>query len=236
MAQRQRRRRDWLLNSGGRAITHEAGTLRRREPYWQAQAAVACALALYLFLPAKLILGPRWLIPALEALLLLGLILSTPATDERSPLRRRTSLLLIALVSAANAFSLILLVHFLLKGAHETGRELIFSSIDIWVTNVLIFGLWYWEMDRGGPARRGTPAQGKPDFLFPQMASEEIAPKGWCPEFIDYLYVGFTNATAFSPTDAMPLSKSVKLVMTFQALISLLTVVLVGARAVNILS
>jgi hypothetical protein len=104
------------------------------------------------------------------------------------------------------------------------------------VTNVLLFGLWYWEFDRGGPLRRASGREAAPDFMFPQMADPRMAPDGWRPSLIDYLYVSFTNATAFSPTDTMPLTPTAKVLMAVQSLASLITVGLVFARAVNILA
>jgi hypothetical protein len=132
--------------------------------------------------------------------------------------------------------SLVILLHQLVGGARLSGSELIFSAIQVWLTNVLIFGLWFWELDRGGPGRRSHPAEGErpADFLFPQMSSPENAP-GWSPGFVDYLYVSFTNATAFSPTDAMPLTRRAKALMLVEALASLVTVARVAGRAVNIL-
>jgi hypothetical protein len=108
--------------------------------------------------------------------------------------------------------------------------------VQIWLTNVIVFGLWYWDLDRGGPIERRRIHHRQPDFLFPQMVTPGAAPEPWCPHFVDYLYVSFTNATAFSPTDTMPLTAWAKLLMMVQSLASLLTVVLVAARAVNILS
>ena len=105
----------------------------------------------------------------------------------------------------------------------------------IWLTNVLIFGLWYWEADRGGPGQRAAGLDGPPDLLFPQMSDDRIEPEDWRPGFIDYLYVSLTNATAFSPTDTMPLSPTAKGIMGLQSLVSLVTIGLVISRAVNIL-
>jgi hypothetical protein len=105
----------------------------------------------------------------------------------------------------------------------------------LWVTNVLLFGLWYWELDRGGPLARMATPDAMPDFLFPQMTEPRHSPAGWMPGLIDYLYLSFTNATAFSPTDTMPLSSIAKVLMTAQSLASLLTIGLIVARAVNIL-
>jgi hypothetical protein len=105
----------------------------------------------------------------------------------------------------------------------------------IWLTNVIIFALWYWELDRGGPVARALAVKQYPDFQFPQMVSPDMAPPDWEPMFADYLYLGFTNAAAFSPTDVMPLSRWAKMAMTLQSAISIVTVALVVARAVNIL-
>ncbi len=110
------------------------------------------------------------------------------------------------------------------------------SAAQIWFTNVAVFGLWFWEVDRGGPHMRTAPEPRAPDFLFPQMGARESSLQGWCPAFLDYLYVAFTNASAFSPTDAMPLSVRIKSLMLIESIASFLTVGLVAARAVNILN
>jgi len=198
---------------------------------------VLAALALNLALPEKLTLGPTWLVPSVEGLLLAALVLTTPRrTADEGPGRRWAALGLIALVSIANTSSLVLLVHFLLQGGKANGHQLILSSIVIWLTNVIIFGLWYWELDRGGPGERAADHPRTPDFLFPQMVTPDVGPPAWRPNFVDYLYVSFTNATAFSPTDTMPLTPWTKVLMLVQSLASLITVALVAARAVNILS
>jgi hypothetical protein len=216
---------------------HEGQRLARRDPFWQAQLTAIAAIALYLALPEKLTVGPTWLLPTLEGLLVVGLIVAMPnPAMQYSPWRRHFAIALIGLVSAANLASLLLLIHYLLKGGKAGGHALILSGVVLWVTNVLLFALWYWELDRGGPVARVLDKTALPDFLFPQMADPRWAPDGWSPGFVDYLYVSFTNATAFSPTDAMPLSQPAKLLMTVQALASLLTIGLVVARAVNILA
>lgn len=207
------------------------------EPFWPAQATVLSAIVLQLLLPGRLTIGPVWLVPALEALLLVGLMFASPRQlEHHHPGRRNAALGLIALVSAANAFSLWELSHALLHNKlPENGRELIVSGMLIWLTNFLIFALWYWELDRGGPGKRAEGRDQAPDFLFPQMADDRIEPRDWRPGFIDYLYVSLTNATAFSPTDTMPLSPMAKSIMGVQSLLSLVTIGLVVSRAVNIL-
>lgn len=203
---------------------------------WAPQLVVACAIALDLVLPDKLTIGPFWLLPAVEATLLFGLVGASPHPRLRhSPLRRRIALILIAFVSAVNVFSLIELVRYLLHGGNAGGRQLIFSGIALWLTNVLLFALWYWELDRGGPLARARETTSPPDFMFVQMDKKQFARPDWMPGLVDYIYLSFTNSTAFSPTDTMPLSATAKLLMTGQAIVSLLIVVLVVARAVNIL-
>lgn len=206
------------------------------EPFWQAQLAVLFALLLYLALPGRLTLGPRWLLPLFEGVLLAGLAISTPYRHHsQSPARRRLSIGLIALVTAANFTALGLLVHLLLERNTAAGRDLIIAAGQIWLTNVAVFALWFWEVDRGGPHVRTKSEPLIPDFLFPQMTVPELPLGDWRPGFMDYLYVAFTNASAFSPTDAMPLSIRVKGLMLVEAMASFLTVGLIAARAVNIL-
>ncbi len=199
--------------------------------------AVVAALALYVVLPNRLTLGPSWLLPALEAALLVPLIAGNPTRLTRESRNLRgLSISLIALVSLANVVSLSLLVHYLLHGGKAGGRQLVYSGIAIWLTNVIVFGLWYWELDRGGPLARVQPTHRRPDLLFPQMSTPWVVDRPWFPQFIDYLYTSLTNATAFSPTDTMPLTPWAKVLFGTQSLISVMVVVVVGARAVNILS
>jgi hypothetical protein len=208
----------------------------KRDPYWGAQLIAAAAILLDFALADKLTVGPFWLLPGFEVLVLLGLVAASPHPRWRhSPLRRRIAIVLIATVSSLNMLSLVLLCHYLLKGGRAGGRELIGSGIVLWVTNVLLFALWYWELDRGGPIARFAGNERRPDFLFVQMTEREYAPANWTPGLIDYLYTSFTNATAFSPTDTMPLTATAKCLMASQALTALVTIGLVVARAVNIL-
>jgi uncharacterized membrane protein len=207
------------------------------EPRWPALLAVLAAIALQLILPDSLIrgLGNRALVPSLEGGLLLVLLIANPGriSTEESRLRI-VGVALIAVITVANMVSLVELIHALLYGTEAGGRPIVYASVPIWLTNVIAFGLWYWELDRGGPAIRQQPTHRRPDFLFPQMSTPGSSP-GWGPNFLDYIYTSFTNATAFSPTDTMPLTVWAKLLMMLQSFASLLTVAVVVSRAVNIL-
>jgi uncharacterized membrane protein len=197
---------------------------------------VALAIVVQVLLPGRLTAGPDWLVPTLEGVLLIGLFVVTPnVVEDEHPRRRRIALVLTAVVSAANIFSLGALTHYLLHHNVSDGRGLIFAGVLIWLTNLLIFALWYWEMDRGGPGLRAAGRDQQPDFLFPQMSDDRIEPRDWRPKFLDYMYVSLTNNTAFSPTDTMPLTAMAKSVMGVQSVVSLLTIGLIVSRAVNIL-
>jgi hypothetical protein len=212
--------------------------LDEKAPFWEPQVVVATAIVLDLALSRQVTVGQAWLLPAVEGLLLLGLVVVSPHPGMRySRARRRIGIGLIALVSAVNIVSLVLLSRLLLHGHKENGHQLILSGIVLWATNVLLFGLWYYELDRGGPLERARGGLPFADFLFPQMTDgAAFAPPNWRPRMTDYLYTSLTNATAFSPTDTMPLTASAKWLMSAQSLASLATVALVVARAVNILN
>jgi uncharacterized membrane protein len=149
--------------------------------------------------------------------------------------RHALAIAVTGVVSAANVASLVLLSRQLLQHATPNGRQLISSGVLIWLTNVIVFGLWYWMTDRGGPGLRAAGEDEAPDFLFPQMSDDRVEPLDWRPQFVDYLYVSLTNATAFSPTDTMPLTPLAKSIMGIQSLVSLVTIGLIVSRAVNIL-
>jgi len=211
------------------------------ETYWPAALAVVAILVLYAALPEELTFGPTWIVPALALGLLVPLALAhLHERHEGAGRWRLVALALIAVINAANVASLALLVRALLQGGtmhgvKVVGGQLLLAAVAIWLTNALVFALWYWLLDRGGPEARPHPDARPPDFLFPQMVTPAWAEPGWRPAFADYLYVSFTNATAFSPTDTMPLTRWAKMLMLAQSLASLLTVALVAARAVNIL-
>jgi len=179
---------------------------------------------------------PRYLLPALEVLLFGVLVVANPTRITREhALLRFFSLLLVVAASFATAWSAGRLVYQLARGhGGDSAFPLLVNGGAIWLTNVIVFALWYWEFDRGGPAARASARKKLPDFVFTQMTAPELASRDWEPAFLDYLYLSFTNATAFSPTDTLPLSRWAKLTMMFQSGISLVTVALVVARAVNI--
>ena len=223
---------------GGRDDAVAWGIPSAGESRWPALVAVAAAIALQVSLPSRLIqgLGNRALIPALEGALIVALVIFNPGRISKEESRlRAVGIALIALISVANLVSLVELIHALLYGERTGGRSLIYASVPIWLTNVIVFGLWYRELDRGGPPARRLPEHRRPDFLFPQMSTPGSAP-GWSPDFLDYLYTSFTNATAFSPTDTMPLTAWAKFLMMVQSLASLVSVAVVVSRAVNVLS
>ena len=198
---------------------------------------MAAAIGLYVTLPADLQLGPGWVLPALEGAILVPLAVARPLrTAGEAGSSRMAAIALIGLANIGNVASLVLLIHHLLVHQQISGRTLLFSAIQIYLTNVIIFGLWYWELDGGGPVRRLGGIAAYPDFLYPQMNAPERTPPDWRPRFVDYLYVSLTNATAFSPTDTMPLTRRAKMLMGVQSMASLLTVALVAGRAVNILN
>ena len=210
----------------------------RTETRWEAAVAVLAAAGLQGILPEHLTVGPNWLLPTLEIALLGPLLVANRAEAgmSRSHWWRRVSVVSIAMVNAANIASLGLLIHSLLNGSKSSGKQLILAAIGIWLTSLIVFALWYWQVDRGGPVARCLTDQAKPDLFFPQMANPEVADAGWSPTFVDYLYVSLTNCMAFSPTDTMPLTPRAKLLMGAQSLVSLATIAIVGSRAVNILN
>lgn len=207
------------------------------EPRWPVSLAIVAAIALQIPLPNHLAFHPRWLLPALEALLLVGIVAANPKRiDKPSDVLRGASIALIAVISSANAWSAGRLVVNLVRGREgQQAAALLMTGAAVWLTNVIVFSLWYWELDRGGPVSRALATKPFPDFLFAQMQSPDLAPADWEAGFVDYLYLSFTNATAFSPTDVLPLTAWAKLAMMLQSAVSLMTVALVIARAVNIL-
>jgi len=237
-----------LLNGAEQVEREAAGSVhdlpawRRRtsgEQRWPVTICVVLAIVLQLLLPDQLTMHPlpHYLLPVLEGGVLLALAIANPVRIERrGPFVRWVSIVLILLITTANAASAVLLIqHIILGHAGTAPAPLLASGAAIWGTNVIAFALWYWEFDRGGPVHRAHGTFQYLDFLFPQMTINDMTPPDWEPRFVDYLYLSFTNATAFSPTDVMPLARWAKLTMLVQSAVSLSLGALVIARAVNIL-
>lgn len=148
---------------------------------------------------------------------------------------RKVTIFLIGVITVANVISMALLVHLLLNTSVSQGRNLIYSAVAVWLTNVIVYGLWFWEIDRGGPHLRAGDDKLWPDIQFPQMENPTMVPAGWKPRFVDYLYTSFANGTSFAPADAMPLTAKAKTLFASESIVSLVTIAIVAARAVNIL-
>jgi hypothetical protein len=220
--------------------------------FWMARASVMVIVGLQLLLVDRLTIGPRWLAPVAELALLVPLSVATAwaqdlvvkaSTDQhwhmvarRRRMIRALAVVMTGIISLMNLGSLAMLIAALLGGGESNGRVLLVDALDIWAINVIAFALWYWSMDHGGPAARGVSCRTTVDFLFPQLGMESEEARSWSPGFVDYVFLSYTNATAFSPTDTLPLTQRAKLLMMVQSAISLLTIALVAARAVNILS
>jgi uncharacterized membrane protein len=237
-----------LLNAANRLQAAGVSRLHRQdrpEPRWPVSAAVIVAIVLQSLLPASLALRPIWLhymLFALEGALLIALFAANPIRIERiSRPIRSASIALIFLITLSNTVSAVSLVneivtnHLHTHTAQNAAVALFLSGAAIWGTNVIAFALWYWEFDRGGPVARLQGTMPYADLLFTQMSEPELTAPGWGPQFVDYLYFSFTNATAFSPTDVLPFARWAKLTMLVQSAVSLVLGVLVIARAVNIL-
>jgi hypothetical protein len=215
------------------------------ESRWEAAPAVAIVIGLQLVLAVvsrelhwKLWGLPWWvwiLAVGPEAILLVALAWDpVRQTLERVGHRRNAALVLLAVISADNAVALVALIGSLVSGRENSGGQLLLKGMTIWGTNVIAYGLWFWGFDRGGPVRRLEPDPPPPDFQFPQMENPQLAAPGWHPRLVDYIYISFTNSIAFSPTDAMPLSRWAKLLMLSESAVSAISILLVTARAVNI--
>ncbi|MEO6700493.1 MAG: hypothetical protein ABI140_03715 [Jatrophihabitantaceae bacterium] len=215
------------------------------EPRLPAAVAVLAAMALYALLPNPLLVGPRFVVPVLELALFVPLVSANPRRmTKQNKLLRRLAIGLVLLIAASNAAALVLLIHRLVGGSSD-GAGLLLAAGQVWLTNVLMFALAYWELDRGGPVTRTQTARPRlpvADFRFPQdedhdaiteVAKRSAAKSGWAPGFIDYFYVSITNSSAFSPTDTMPLSPRAKLLMATESVSALVMSVLVIAYAVG---
>ena len=207
------------------------------EARWPMAAAVVTAMVLTILLPEGERTLPVWLLPLIEGILLVALIAGDPgAIDRRSRLLRILSVALVAILVVSALGATARLIDVLISGGHETNSasELLQAGSIVWVANIIAFALLYWELDGGGAAARAHDSRSAVDFAFPQQMNPDLAPAQWRPEFVDYLYLAFTNATAFSPTDAMPIARWAKLAMMVQSVGSIAILGLVIARAVNV--
>lgn len=220
---------------------------------WMARGAIVVTAALNAFLINDLTVFPWWLASVVELALLVPLSVATAWTHSqmrrarsqhhwtlihhRRRKIRQAAIVLTVIITLINFQSLFGVMKALLYGVKgTTGQSLLIDALNIWLTNIVVFALWFWNIDRGGPAARDLIKQPIVDFMFPQMNADCPGHETWMPGFFDYVFVSFTNATAFSPTDTLPLSVRAKLLFMLESIMSLLTVGLVAARAVNILS
>jgi uncharacterized membrane protein len=207
------------------------------EARWPMAGAVLAAMVLTVLQPAQVRAGPNWVLPLIEGVLLVAVIVGDPGKiDRRSRQLRTLSIVLVSVLVFGALWATGQLVDDLIHGGSETNSasELLEAGSVVWMSNIIAFALLYWELDAGGAAARAHRLPIHADFAFPQQLNPEIAPPNWRPRFIDYLYLAFTNATAFSPTDTMPLAPWAKITMAAQSLISIVILGLVIARAVNV--
>jgi hypothetical protein len=208
------------------------------ESRWPSAGAVVAAMVLTVLLPGQLRFVPAWLLLSLEGVLLVALVFGDPGRiDRRSNELRIVSIALVAVLVLNSLIATYLLIGDLIHGGKETNSAsaLLIAGSVVWVSNNIAFSLLYWELDGGGSAARTHSwPSGRVDLAFPQHLNPHVARSAWLPRFIDYLYLGFTNATAFSPTDVMPLVPWAKIAMAVQSTISLAILGLVIARAVNV--
>jgi hypothetical protein len=215
------------------------------ESRWEAAPAVVVVIGLQLALALvsrqlnwKLWSLPWWvwILSVGPEIVLLVALAWEPALQmlERIGHRRNVALILLGIISVQNAVALVALIGSLVSGHENSGGQLLLKGVTIWGTNVIAYGLWFWGFDRGGAVRRREPDPPPPDFQFPQMENPQLAAPGWHPHLVDYIYISFTNSIAFSPTDAMPLSRWAKLLMLSESAVSAISILLVTARAVNI--
>jgi len=207
------------------------------EARWPMAGAVLAAIVLTILLPDAVRVGPRWLLPLIETVLLLIVVAGDPVRISRRSRELRTvSIVLVSVLVLATLWSTGQLIDDLIHGGPETNSasELLAAGTAVWFSNIIAFALLYWEVDGGGAAARAHQIPDHADFAFPQQSNPRLARPNWRPLFVDYLYLGFTNATAFSPTDVMPLAPWAKLTMAVQSFISIAILGLVIARAVNV--
>ena len=226
------------LGSPGEAGVHQWWASTRPESRWPMALTLAIPIAVQFALPSRFSLGPDWLVPAILVLVVLALVIVDHSPLPRRAIVGRILTIAIAVVLVANGAGVtVRLVDDLITGGPETNSpsELLAVGLGVWIYTVIAFAFLYWVVDSGGATARTGAPPAVPDLAFPQHLNPEVRVPHWRPRFLDYLYLGFTNATAFSPTDVMPLALWAKLAMTVQAFGSLAVLGLVIARAVNIL-
>ncbi|WP_328334705.1 hypothetical protein OHA70_19845 [Kribbella sp. NBC_00382] len=229
-------------------MSGQDGAVHPGEPRLPAAIAVVAAILLYAVLPSAMQVGPRFVVPALELVLFIPLVAANPRRMSReNRLLRRLSIALVLLIAFTNLAALVQLIHSLVTGEATAGGQLLAAGGQVWLTNVLVFALAFWELDRGGPVTRfrvKRPKLPDADFRFPQdedhdaiteVARRSSAKAGWVPGFVDYLYISITNSSAFSPTDTMPLTPRAKLLMAAESVSALMISVLVVAFGVGLL-
>jgi uncharacterized membrane protein len=203
-------------------------------PRWSAIIGILATGLIYLFLPARLIIGPNWLLPAIEGVLVAPFVVAyLTGYNLRHITIRLLALILLAVTTLALAIGIALLIRTLPGNNHAV--DLLQSAGLLWSLNILVFALWYFEIDGGGPYNRHLAGYKAADFIFPQQQSPSIADEQWCPLFFDYLFLAFTGATALSPTDTFPLTRRAKMLMMVEAVLSMTIIILLAARAINIL-
>jgi hypothetical protein len=201
-------------------------------PHWNAILGLVAIGILYAFLPTKVSIGPSWTLLAVEGVFLLPFVIATVTRRRVSPVRLRVgSMILLVIVTLTLAVGIGHLILTLKRDVNGIG--LIYSGLLLYGCNVLMFGLWYWEIDGGGPEQRRQSGHEAVDFLFPQQVGSNHG--SWAPKFFDYLYLAFTGATAFSPTDTLPMSQRAKLLMMFEAILALIIISFVVSRAINLI-
>ena len=210
----------------------------RTESRWPALLIILAMFFLLAVLPERIRLLPLW-IPVASGIAVIVPILGVALAAHKTRwlfVERSVTFFFFIFVGLGNIANLAnLIIHMVQRSAGVTGLQLLTSSIAVWVTNVMAFSLAYWQMDRGGPEARAHKTGKMPDWLFPQEGAGEGAPEGWQPTFVDYLFLGFTAASSFSPTDTLPLTPRAKILMMLESSISLVTIVVVASRAINIL-
>ena len=216
----------------------EPAPVLRIEARWPVILVILAVLFLLTMLPRPLAMLPVWIswVAGTVVIVPIAAVGLTAAKARWLRIERIVTLLFFIFVGVGIVFNLASLIREMVhRSAGIDGLQLLSSSIAVWVVNVLAFSMLYWQIDRGGPEARANKAGKKPDWLFPQEGTVENVPAGWRPTFIDYLFLGFTTSTAFSPTDTLPLTSRAKILMMLQSTISLATIVVVASRAINIL-